>query len=130
MAKSERRRAPKRQKHDVAPEAQEFEKTEEEPSWVQEQDSNTPFGLVAPPMQSYFKEVNSQLTELQRAEAEDGESEEVKILLQAALSEMDGHELMMATDPTCSLVLENMIPLLDEKALRVLLDRMTGRYVL
>lgn len=129
MGKSERRRAPKRAKHVEEAEAEPMMEDDEVPSWVQPHDANTPFGLVAPPLQSYFKEVNGQLTELIQTHDANARSEEKDMLLQAALSEMDGNELALATDPTCSLVLENMAPLLSEKALRVLLDRMAGKYV-
>ncbi|WFD18003.1 Nucleolar protein 9 [Malassezia caprae] len=80
-------------------------------------------------MQSYFKEVNAQLSQMMQDENPEEQSEERQMLLQAALEEMNNNELMLATDPTCSLVLENMASQLDEKALRILLDRMTGRYV-
>ncbi|KAL4400034.1 90S preribosome protein [Malassezia pachydermatis] len=118
MGKSERRRAPKRAKHVEEAEAEPMMEDDEVPSWVQPHDANTPFGLVAPPLQSYFKEVNGQLTELIQTHDANARSEEKDMLLQAALSEMDGNELALATDPTCSLVLENMAPLLSEKALR------------
>lgn len=96
-----------------------------DPEWIASDDANTPFGLVPPELQSYMKEVNTQLTERMHSD----DTEEVHMLMQAALSEMDGHELSLATDPACSLVLENMASMLEEKPLRVLLDRMTGNFV-
>lgn len=125
MVQAERRRAPKRSKHRQEPE----EAPAEEPEWVNVSEANTPFGLVAPEMQAYFKEVNATLTNLLHNEDPDAGSEEAELLLQAALTEMDGNELSLATDPTCSLVLENMAGIMKEKALRVFFDRMSGSYV-
>ena len=126
MAKTERRRAPKRSKREEVPTKPQLQSVEpKDPEWVRA-DSNTPFGLVPTPMQAYFKEANAQLTQLVHSE---DANEDVDMLLSAALSEMDGSELALATDPTCSLVLENMAPMLKSKALRVLVDRMAGNYV-
>ena len=126
MAKTERRRAPKRSKREEVPTEPQLQSVEpKDPEWVRA-DSNTPFGLVPTPMQAYFKEANAQLTQLVHSE---DANEDVDMLLSAALSEMDGSELALATDPTCSLVLENMAPMLKSKALRVLVDRMAGNYV-
>ncbi|WFC93644.1 Nucleolar protein 9 [Malassezia brasiliensis] len=124
MVQAERRRAPKRSKHSQEPE----ETPAEDPEWVNISETNTPFGLVAPEMQAYFKEVNATLTNLLYSEDPDAGSEEAELLLQAALTEMDGNELSLATDPTCSLVLENMAGIMKEKALRVFFDRMSGSY--
>lgn len=130
MAKAERRRAPKRSKHaEEEGEQPPFEEEmQQDPEWVHMNDANTPFGLVAPEMQAYFKEVNGTLTNLLHSEDPDAGAEEAEMLLQAALTEMDGHELVLATDPTCSLVLENMAGIMKEKALRVFFDRMSGSY--
>ncbi|WFD21862.1 Nucleolar protein 9 [Malassezia equina] len=130
MGKSDRRRAPKRAKPSVE---EEVDTTEDyshgyESSWIRDNDANTPFGIVPVAMQSYFKEVNAQLSQMMQEDDPAAQSDEKKMLLQAALNEMNNNELMLATDPTCSLVLENMASQLDEKALRILLDRMTGRY--
>lgn len=131
MGKSDRRRGPKRAKPSVE---EQVDTTEDyshgqEASWIRDHDANAPFGLVPAPMQSYFKEVNAQLSQMMQDEDPAEQSEERKMLLQSALDEMNNNELILATDPTCSLVLENMASQLDEKALRILLDRMTGRYV-
>ena len=115
---TDRRRAPKRSRH-----AEEEE--DAPPEWIASSDANTPFGLVPADLQSYMKEVNAQLTERMHS----GDADDVQLLVQAVLSEMNGHELALATDPTCSLVLENMSSMLQEKPLRVLLDRMTGNFV-
>jgi len=130
MGKSDRRRAPKRAKQsaEVDVEATEAYSKGEDTSWIRDHDANAPFGLVPAPMQSYFKEVNAQLSQMMQDENAEEQSEERQMLLHAALDEMNNNELMLATDPTCSLVLENMASQLDEKALRILLDRMTGRY--
>lgn len=124
MVKAERRRAPKRSKHAQTQEEQPVE----EPEWINTNDENIPFGLVAPEMQTYFKEVNATLTNLLHSDDPEASTEEAELLLQAALNEMDGNEHSLATDPTCSLVLENMVGIMKEKALRVFFDRMTGSY--
>lgn len=124
----ERRRAPKRQKAEQgqAESAPDYMPVEDEghngvdPSW--RSDDNTPFGLVPPAVQSYFKEVDSQLAQLGT------NTDEIGMLVQAATSEIDGNELALATDPTCSLVLEHLCAHLSDKALRVLFDRMTGSF--
>lgn len=129
MGKSDRRRAPKRARSTVEDDVTTTEPHNEMTSWVTD-DVNAPFGLVPAAMQSYFKEVNAQLLQMMQGDDTEGKNEEKQMLLQAILNEMDKNELMLATDPTCSLVMENMASQLDEKPLRVLLDRMTGRFVL
>lgn len=121
----ERRRAPKRQKSaNAAAEAQEADQGEYNdqpvPSWCS--NDNTPFGLVPPAVQSYFKEVDGQLAQL------GSDEDEIGVLVQASISEIDGNELALATDPTCSLVLEHICAHLPDKALRVLFDRMSGNF--
>ncbi|WFC98547.1 Nucleolar protein 9 [Malassezia yamatoensis] len=127
MVQAERRRAPKRSKHEALEETEQEDETE----WIRnkERDANTPFGLVAPEMQAYFKEVNASFISFLHSEDPQAGEEEAELLLQAALNEMDGSELSLATDPTCSLVLENMLNLMKEKALRVFFDRMSGNYI-
>lgn len=115
---TDRRRAPKRSRHAEVEE-------DAPPEWIASSDPNTPFGLVPADLQSYMREANAQLTERMHS----GDADDVQLLVQAVLSEMNGQELALATDPTCSLVLENMSSMLQEKPLRVLLDRMTGNFV-
>ena len=44
----------------------------------------------------------------------------------AALTEMEGKEKQLATDPDCSTVLERMIHSMDDFVLRVFMDRLSG----
>ena len=135
MAKGGRQRAPKRAKRD-APEHAEPQEVDQyaedvpadEPEWVHSTDAQTPFGLVPPPVQSYLKEVNTRLVQLSQSASEE---EEMDMLMRAALNEIDGKELALATDPNCSLVMENLSRHASTKALRILLDRISGNvYVL
>ncbi|WFD33954.1 Nucleolar protein 9 [Malassezia cuniculi] len=120
----ERRRAPKRQKNEPEelPESADYMpvQAEEPGDWCS--NDNTPFGLVQPAVQSYFKEVDAQLAQL------GSDEDEISMLVQAATSEIDGNELALATDPTCSLVLEHLCGFLPDKPLRVLFDRMSGSF--
>ncbi|WFD29317.1 Nucleolar protein 9 [Malassezia sp. CBS 17886] len=136
MANVERRRAPKRTKRqlDTAEAESSAAMETEDQDWVRTSDANTPFGLLPASMQTYFREINTQLAALPDAHTPDahtGEAyaEDAQLILHAALSEMDGSELVVATDPSCSLVLENMVRHMDARALRILLDRMAGSYV-
>ncbi|PKI85623.1 Nop9p [Malassezia vespertilionis] len=126
MPKSERRRAPKRSKQEET--TPDVDIQENKDDWIESSDLNTPFGLVQPEMQAYFKEMNVHLTKLKHSEDTEASAEEAQMLIQAALTEMDGNELVLATDPTCSLVLENMAGVMGIKALRVFFDRMAGSY--
>ena len=44
----------------------------------------------------------------------------------AALTEMEGKEKQLATDPDCSTVLERMIYSMDDFVRRVFMDRLSG----
>jgi hypothetical protein len=48
------------------------------------------------------------------------------LFLKAALNEMSGKELELATDPDCSIILERMLHSMDDFSLRVFLDRLSG----
>lgn len=53
-----------------------------------------------------------------------------RVFFVAALGEMSGKERQLATDPDCSVVLERMAYSMDDFVLRVLIDRLSGSYVL
>lgn len=53
-----------------------------------------------------------------------------RVFFVAALSEMSGKEKQLATDPDCSVILERMAHSMDDFVLRVLMDRLSGSWVL
>ncbi|KAE8269690.1 hypothetical protein A4X09_0g2657 [Tilletia walkeri] len=99
-------------------------------------DASTPFGLVAPEIKTYFKTAHADLVAAGRnnrssaytdiEEEEGGDSEQHQLLLNAALQELSGHELALATDPDTSIVLEYIIDRINPTQLRVLADRLSG----
>ncbi|KAN0065715.1 Nucleolar protein 9 [Thecaphora frezii] len=54
------------------------------------------------------------------------EDDQLALLIKAILSEVDGKELVLATDPDTSIVLEGLVQRIGQKPLRVLMDRMAG----
>ncbi|KDN47717.1 hypothetical protein K437DRAFT_267764 [Tilletiaria anomala UBC 951] len=115
------------------------------PSWVvsessikpNDADDVAPFGYVDADVKAYFKDVHAKLKEAEWAAPQknrsselgediDGENEH-SLLLNAAIREMDGKELRLATDPDTSIALEYIIEHMKEKQMRILVDRMTGR---
>lgn len=98
-----------------------------------------PFGFVPPELKSYLKDAHANLQRLdseaqefayqQNADEQDDaeHSEERAMLRQAMLREMDGQELACATDGECSVIIEAIMSGLDDRRLRILSDRMTGR---
>ena len=54
---------------------------------------------------------------------------ERKSFILAALDEMEGKELRLATDPDCSIILERLVHSMDDFGRRVLLDKFAGSYV-
>ncbi|EPQ31129.1 uncharacterized protein PFL1_01318 [Pseudozyma flocculosa PF-1] len=117
--------------------------------------SDAPFGFVDAEVKAYFRQIWATLQELEeqgyRARntyseleqlsrpkgagasyqdgAEDGEGEDqLALLIKAILSEVDGKELMLATDPDTSMIMEGLVQRVGQKAVRVLMDRMAGNY--
>ncbi|KAK0559982.1 Nucleolar protein 9 [Tilletia horrida] len=100
-------------------------------------DNSTPFGLVAPEIKSYFRTAHADLLAAEssagaaQAYAEDDAGDDApgsqhELLLSAALQELSGHELALATDPDTSLVLEYIVHHINAVKLRVLTDRLSG----
>lgn len=102
-------------------------------------DDIAPFGFVNPDLKSYLKDAQASLVQMvtpyqaQGADYADDDaedqSEQAETLRLAMLREMDGQELACATDGEASLSLESVIHGLDARRLRILADRMSGRYV-
>ena len=117
-----------------------------------------PFGYVDPDVKAYFHTVDEQIQSWQedRTQPVDEDSDldpnegvcfplniDTQCLLAtgaypkakhvffvAALSEMSGKEKQLATDPDCSVILERMAYSMDDFVLRVLMDRLSGSWVL
>ena len=51
---------------------------------------------------------------------------ERRMFFVAALKEMEGKELQLATDPDCSVILERMAYSMDDFVRRVFMDRLAG----
>lgn len=102
-------------------------------------DDIAPFGFVNADLKSYLKDAQASLVQMvtpyqaQGADYADDDaedqSEQAETLRLAMLREMDGQELACATDGEASLSLESVIHGLDARRLRILADRMSGRYV-
>lgn len=103
-------------------------------------DLNAPFGFVDPDIKAYFRSVDEKLVELaslglvrssnsgDNGEDLESELEDRTNFLQAALNEVRGLELQLATDGDTALVLERLIHSMGDWGRRVLMDSFSGRY--
>ena len=117
-----------------------------------ENNFEAPWGYVAPDIKAYFRTVEEQMLEwqstgrLQRDEAQlDKDPNEGKMCLvllidhdsrrrplerrlffAAALQEMRGKELQLATDPDCSCILERMVYSMDDLVRRLFIENYLG----
>ncbi|EJD54013.1 ARM repeat-containing protein [Auricularia subglabra TFB-10046 SS5] len=82
---------------------------------------DTPFGFVDPDVKAYFRTVDAQLKEWQ-------DDYDRRNFLVAALSEMSGKELQLATDPDCAGIVERMMHSMDNFLKRVFVDRLSGSF--
>jgi len=124
----------------------------QEASVVPENNFEAPWGYVNPDVKAYFRTVEEQMLEwlstgkLQRDEAQmDKDPNEGKIRLvllgghasqcrpserrlffAAALQEMQGKELQLATDPDCSGILERMVYSMDDLVRRLFIENYLG----
>lgn len=108
-----------------------------EVTWIRDaqaavEDAVAPFGFVDSEIKTYFKDVHQKLKDAEvtlesALTEEDKKSSEHSLLLQAVIREIDGKELILATDPDMSVILEYMISFMQEKMVRVLMDRMMGK---
>lgn len=126
------------------------------PSWIvhrpaEEVNKEAPFGYVDAEVKAYFRTVDLQIREWQEQGRPDaGGDEETdpnegefppamlpspqsstaradrRLFLVAALTEMEGKEKQLATDPDCSTILERMVYSIDDFVRRVFMDRLSG----
>ncbi|KAL9936822.1 hypothetical protein V8E36_004057 [Tilletia maclaganii] len=130
---------------------QEAQQQQQQPSWIlseqehlqqQQQpegevaapnrDDSTPFGLVQPEIKSYFRTAHADLIAASASsfngddDNDDQQQQQHDLLLNAALQELSGHELALATDPDTSVILEYIIAHIQPIKLRILTDRLSG----
>ncbi|KAH7103039.1 ARM repeat-containing protein [Auriculariales sp. MPI-PUGE-AT-0066] len=94
--------------------------------------SDAPFGYVDPDVKAYFRTIDDQLREWQGDYGDAEEAAELKEdrrnFLVAALSEMAGKELQLATDPDCAAIVERILHSMDDFLKRVFVDRLSGSF--
>lgn len=142
------------EEHHAQTRPQPEEQEEAGPSWIvhrqaEEVNPEAPFGYVDAEVKAYFRTADLQIREWQEPGRPDvGEDEESdpnegkpsptalaldliapidrRLFFVAALTEMEGKEKQLATDPDCSTVLERMIYSMDDFVRRVFMDRLSG----
>ncbi|KAF9284164.1 Nucleolar protein 9 [Mortierella alpina] len=82
------------------------------------------FGFIDPDVQQYFKGVEQTLDELNFETAE-----EQQLFLENVYTEVQGKELVLATDHSCSLVLEKLLRASNDFQLRVCFDKFNGNFL-
>lgn len=132
------------------------EEEQADPSWIvhkqaEEVNKEAPFGYVDAEVKAYFRTVDLQIREWQEQGRPDAGGDEEndpnegksplavlpspasstvrtdrRLFLVAALTEMEGKEKQLATDPDCSTVLERMVYSMDDFVRRVFMDRLSG----
>ncbi|KNC97625.1 uncharacterized protein SPPG_07093 [Spizellomyces punctatus DAOM BR117] len=80
------------------------------------------FGHLSPDEQMYF------LTLEPRLDSPFETAEDQTLFVQAMYRELDGKELIVASSPECSMVLEKLLKLSDDFRLRIFFDRLNGRF--
>lgn len=144
----EHRKRGKRKRNDIVHEnnqeeaLDEQEKTKDDlPSWIEAatpEDSpniDAPFGFCDPDVKAYFRTVDKQLKEWQELGMENKNEEiddpnlERRMFFAAALTEMQGKELQLATDPDTAVILERMIHSMDDLARRIFTSTLTGSII-
>jgi nucleolar protein 9 len=124
------------------------------PSWIthapkhqEVQNLDEPFGQADQEVRAYFRTVDTQIKQwiedAPHTVPVEGEDDgkpclfegraavqhaisERKLFFLAALQEMSGKELVLATDPECSTILERMLHSMDDFARRVFMDALSG----
>ncbi|KZW04403.1 ARM repeat-containing protein [Exidia glandulosa HHB12029] len=137
MPRENRKRGKKHKKEQPQQEEQ-FHEPQHDPAHNDEQpdaeitSQDAPFGYVDPDVKAYFRTVDSQLKEWQDdfGDVEDGldPKEDRRNFVVAALSEMAGKELQLATDPDCAAIIERLLHSMDDFLKRVFVDRLSGSY--
>ncbi|KAI9008988.1 armadillo-type protein [Phycomyces nitens] len=82
------------------------------------------YGEVEEQLLGYFKNVESSLDDPQFETAEDQ-----RLFVDNVYSEVEGNELRLATNYSCSLILEKLLKISDPFQLRVFMDKLRGRTV-
>ncbi|KAI7828057.1 armadillo-type protein [Gamsiella multidivaricata] len=82
------------------------------------------FGFIDPDVQQYFKGVEQTLDELNFDTAE-----EQQLFLENVYTEVQGKELVLATEHSCSLVLEKLLRASNDFQLRVFFDKFNGNFL-
>ncbi|KAG9050871.1 Nucleolar protein 9 [Tulasnella sp. UAMH 9824] len=93
------------------------------PSWMAPQPAvqelDQPFGALDPDLKAYLRSVDLKLNEWRDTET---------LFLDATVGELKGKELVLATDPECSKILERISHVVDHGAKRALLRALSGSY--
>ncbi|KAF9162149.1 Nucleolar protein 9 [Actinomortierella ambigua] len=95
-----------------------------QPDRRQQVDAAAIFGFIDPDVQQYFKGVENALDEAAFETAEDQQ-----LFLENVYTEVQGKELVLATDHSCSLILEKLLRVSNDFQLRVFFDKMNGNFL-
>ncbi|WWD09471.1 hypothetical protein V865_007595 [Kwoniella europaea PYCC6329] len=85
-------------------------------------DSEFPFGVLDPDVKAYFRNVEEQIKDWEGVNTEGEEREDRQLFLTSVLSELRSHELPTSTDPETSIILERLLPSLNDWGRRVIGD--------
>ncbi|WVW82368.1 hypothetical protein I302_104375 [Kwoniella bestiolae CBS 10118] len=85
-------------------------------------DSEFPFGVLDPDVKAYFRNVEEQIKDWEGVSSAGEEREDRQLFLTSVLSELRSHELPTSTDPETSIILERLLPSLNDWGRRVIGD--------
>ncbi|WVQ70861.1 hypothetical protein IAR50_000386 [Cryptococcus sp. DSM 104548] len=85
-------------------------------------ESEFPFGVLDPDVKAYFRSIEDQIKDWEGVSSAGEEREDRQIFLSSVLSELRGHELSASTDPETSIILERLLPSLNDWGRRVIGD--------
>ncbi|KAK8865980.1 hypothetical protein IAR55_001130 [Kwoniella newhampshirensis] len=85
-------------------------------------ESDFPFGVLDPDVKAYFRSVEEQVKDWEGVSSAGEEREDRQLFLSSVLSELRTHELPTATDPETSIILERLLPSLNDWGRRVIGD--------
>ncbi|WVQ85259.1 hypothetical protein IAT38_007424 [Cryptococcus sp. DSM 104549] len=85
-------------------------------------ESEFPFGVLDPDVKAYFRSVEEQIKDWEGVDSAGEEREDRQIFLTSVLSELRSHELPASTDPETSIILERLLPSLNDWGRRVIGD--------
>ncbi|EIW72780.1 hypothetical protein TREMEDRAFT_67052 [Tremella mesenterica DSM 1558] len=95
---------------------------EEINSGVPDINPDYPFGQLDPDLKAYFRTVEDQIKDWEGISSSGEEREDRQTFLSSVLTELRDHELVVATDPETSIVLERLLPSLGDWGRRVIGD--------